>query len=61
MSPLIQMSLQSVDVHVTLSLPCFSIQININFGKKHELYSATSGTPPLESTHQELSFEWSHL
>ena len=26
-----------------------------------ELCSATMWTPPLESTHQELSFEWSHL
>ena len=29
--------------------------------QKHELCSATMGTPPLESTHRELSFEWSHL
>ena len=29
--------------------------------QKHELCSATTWTPPLESTHWELSFEWSHL
>ena len=29
--------------------------------QKHELCSATMWTPPLESTHREPSFEWSHL
>ena len=43
-----------------LLLRCFSVQIKQNV-QKRELCSATTGTPPLESTHQELSFEWSHL
>ena len=29
--------------------------------QKHELCSAITWTPPLESTHRERSFEWSHL
>ena len=29
--------------------------------QKHELCSATTRTPPSESTHRELSFEWSHI
>ena len=38
-------------------LPCFLFRLNINL-QKHELCSATMSTPPLESTLQELSFEW---
>ena len=29
--------------------------------QKHEVCSATVWTPPIESTHRELPFEWSHL
>ena len=45
----------------SLSLPCFSVQIKHKIIQKHEVCSATTSTPPLESTHRELSFEWSHL
>ena len=44
---------------LTLSLPCFSVQVKQHL-QKHNVCSTTTGTPPLESTHQELSFECSH-
>ena len=40
---------------------CFSIQIEQNIKQKCDLYSARTQTVPLERTHRELSFEWSHL
>ena len=46
--------IHSCDCHVPLS------KLNINL-QNHELCSATTWTPPLESTYRELSFEWSHL
>ena len=39
----------------------FLSKLNIKIIHKHELCSATTQTTPLESTHRELSFEWSHL
>ena len=44
-----------------LFLLCFFVQIKHRNWQKHELCLPTTWTPPLESTHWELSFEWSHL
>ena len=43
------------------TLPCFSVQIKHQICKKYEVCSATMWAPPSESSHRELSFEWSHL
>ena len=41
---------------LTLSLPCSSVQTEHKIGK---ILFSNNVTSPLESTHQELSFEWS--
>ena len=47
---------------LTLSVPCFFVQSKHKIGKNmNSAQQQCELTPPLESTHQELSPDWSHL